>query len=269
MRFDYYTAGIEASPQRVLDCIASQIDLSDVEPATPKNGYERAYNVTRGDTVHARVQFGGTNVGTRVYASASGDASPEFARIIRDEFPEHLLIRADVAIDYCESGAWDSLSTLALEVADKYRLKVKHSGDFHRQQDGRTLYIGSRKSPVFQRVYEKGKQQNTDPDWVRAEVEIKPKTERAREAFAKAQPADMWAAAKWSQSFLRTLTDVVGIRPAPPGTVRTKTDHERALEHLARQYGRILGVELERVGGDVAAFGQFVADLIIEVRSDT
>lgn len=266
MRFDYYKAGIEAKPDHVIGFISSQIDLSDVEATTPKNGYERAYSVKRGDSVHAVVQFGGSNVGTRVCAHASGEASPEFAEIIRGEFPEHLLLRADVAIDYCESGAWDSLYAFALENADRFGVKVKHNGDFHRQEDGRTVYIGSRQSPVFHRIYEKGKKEKANPDWVRAELELKPKTASARAIYAKCNPEQMWFASKWSQSFLTTLTGAAGIQPAPPGTVRVKTDHERALEHLARQYGKILGVELERLGGDVAEFGQYIADLITQVR---
>lgn len=36
-----------------------------------------------------------------------------------------------------------------------------------------TLYFGSRESEMFVRIYEKGKQLNTDLDWVRVELEIK------------------------------------------------------------------------------------------------
>lgn len=266
MRFDYYTASIDAKPDHVIGLIASKIDLSDIEPASPKNGFERAYNIVRGGDVHARIQYGGPSVGNRVWVSASGDRSPEFAAMVREEYPDHLLLRADVAIDYCESGAWDSLSALALETADSFGIKVKHLGDFHRQEDGRTLYIGSRQSPVMHRLYEKGKAENTNPDWVRAELELKPKTVSSRAIYAKCDPEQMWFASKWSQHFLTTLTGAVGIQPAPPGTVRAKTDRERALEHLAKQYGRILGVELERLGGDVAEFGQYIADLISQVR---
>lgn len=266
MKFDYYKAGIEAKPDHVIGFISSQIDLSDVEATSPKNGYERAYNIKRGDKVHAVIQYGGASVGTRVCAHASGDASPEFAEMIRSEFTDHLLIRADVAIDYCESGAWDSLAGLAIENADRYGVNVDHRGDFHGEKRGRTLYMGSRQSPVFHRIYEKGKREKANPDWVRAELELKPKTASSRAIYAKCNAEQMWFASKWSQNFLTTLTGAFGMQPAPPGTVRGKTDHERALEHLAKQYGRILGVELERHGGDVAEFGQYIAELISQVR---
>jgi hypothetical protein len=264
MRFDYYTAGIDEKPSHVIGMFESYFDLCDVIATTPKNGYERAYNIKRGDTVHARLQFGGQNVGGRVWASASGNQSVQFAEIVREEYRDHLLLRADVAIDYCESGAWDSLAALAIENADTYRIKVKHLGDFHRQEDGRTLYIGSRNSPVMHRLYEKGKQTGGDPNHVRAELELKPKTLKAREIYARCNPEQMWFASKWSQHFLATLTGASGMQPAPPGTVRDKTDHQRALEHLAKQYGRILGIELERLGGDVTQFGQYIADLITQ-----
>ncbi|MGN3259326.1 hypothetical protein ACTFZ5_32725, partial [Pseudomonas aeruginosa] len=143
-RFDWYTASIGASPQTVLDCLHDAFEMSDVKPSTPHNGYERAYSVIRGETVLARVQFGGSSVGARVWANASGEQAPAFARVIRENFNGHRLLRADVAIDYDEEGAWDSLSTLAIQTADAYRLKVQHVGDFHRQKDGRTINIGSR-----------------------------------------------------------------------------------------------------------------------------
>jgi len=38
---------------------------------------------------------------------------------------------------------------------------------------GQTVYIGSRSSPLFMRVYDKGAEQGTGEDWVRVEVEMK------------------------------------------------------------------------------------------------
>ncbi len=38
---------------------------------------------------------------------------------------------------------------------------------------GQTVYIGSRASHLFLRVYDKGKEQHTDEDWTRVEIEMK------------------------------------------------------------------------------------------------
>lgn len=264
MRFDYYTASIDAKADRVLDYLNSSFECSDITPATPKNGYERAYNIVRGDSVLARVQWGGNSVGTRVWASASGDRAPAFAAVVRDEFREHNLIRADVAIDYCEPGAWDILYALGLETADKFGLKVTHVGDYHRKQGGRTLYIGSRTSAAMKRIYEKGKQTGGDPDHVRAELELKPQNAKAKQVYAYASPEQMWMATRWTQYVLRFLMGVNGVQPAPPGTIRQLTDDERALEFMAKQYGNILRRKLDLLGGDVESFGLFVAQLVAQ-----
>lgn len=264
MRFDYYTASIEAKPQHVLGFLNESFEQSDIVPTAPKNGYERAYNVVRGDSVLSRVQWGGSAVGTRVWASASGDRSPEFADAVRSEFRGHNLLRADVAIDYCEPGAWESLYSLGLETADRFNLKVSHVGDYHREQDGRTLYIGSRNSAAFERIYEKGKQTGGDPNHVRAELELKPQNAKAKQVYAYASPEQMWMATRWTQHVIKVLTGSEGMQPAPPGTIRTRTDDERALDFMARQYGNILRRKLEALGGDVESFGLFVASLIAD-----
>lgn len=262
MRFDYYTASIDTKPQIVLDTLAASFDLSDVEATTPKNGYERSYKIVRGDRVLAKVMYGGPGVGSRVWACATGENAPDFAGIVRAEFAGHNLLRADVAIDYCESGAWDSLYNYAVSVADRHRLKVEHRGDYHRQVDGRTVYLGSRTSSAFQRTYEKGKQTGGDPDHVRVELEVKPQNAKAKLLYALASPEQMLLATRWTQDYYTLLEGITGARPAPPGTLRTKTDDERALEFMARQYGNVLRRKLESMGGDVETFGLYIAGLI-------
>lgn len=259
MKFDYYTASIDAKPDVVIDYLHSSFPLAEVVTSTPKNGYERACNVVRDDLVLARIQWGGKATGTRTWASASGDRAHQFASVIRDEFKEHNLLRADVAEDYCEEGAWDSLYNLGIETADKFSLKVRHVGDYHRQEDGRTLYIGSRSSPAMQRIYEKGKQLGGDPNHVRSELEVKPQNAKAKQVYAYASPEQMWLATKWSQYVLGVLTGVTGMQPAPLGTVREISDDDRALEFMFKQYGNVLRRKLEAMGGDIESFGLFLA----------
>ena len=262
-RFDWYTASIGAEPAEVISRFESSFDLSDVQASTPKNGYERAYNFVRGSTVLARVQFGGSSVGSNVWAASSGDCAPDFADVVRGHYPVHNLLRADVAIDYDEPGAWDSLSGLAIATADAFGLKVRHVGDFHREQDGRTLYIGSRSSAAMQRLYEKGKQLGQSVDWVRAELELKPQSSVAKAAYASASPEQMFLATKWTRSIWEALNGPTQLlRPCPPGSVKVKSDDDRALDFMAKQYGNVLRRKLESLGGDVEAFGLFVAGLI-------
>ena len=264
-RFDWYTASIDTDPHDLIGCFVASFDLSEVQASTPKNGYERAYNLVRGSTVLARFQFGGSNVGGNVWANASGEQAPAFAEIVRDRFRAHNLLRADVAIDYDEPGAWDSLSALAIQTADSFGLKVKHVGDFHRQEDGRTLYIGSRTSAAMQRLYEKGKQLGQSPDWVRAELELKPQNSRAKAAYASASPEQMFMATKWTKHIWEVLNGPsAALRPCSVGTIRQKTDDERALEFMAKQYGNVLRRKLDALGGDIEMFGLYVAGIVAQ-----
>jgi len=261
--FDWYTASIPTGAQDVLDVLAGAYELSDIQPSTPKMGYERAYSVVRGETVLARVQFGGSSVGTNVWACATGEHAAEFAGIVRGSFPGHNLLRADVKLDYDEEGAWESLSALAIETADRFKLKVEHHGDFHRAENGRTLNIGSRSSAAFERIYEKGKQLGQSPNWVRAELELKPQNPKAKLLYASASPEAMYMATKWTRHLYEVLNGPsAAFRPAPAGTVRKKSDDDRALEFMARQYGNVLRRRLEAMGGDIEAFGMYIAGLI-------
>lgn len=262
MRFDYYTASIDAKPEIVIGYLESEFDLADVEACTPRNGYERAYKLVRGDQVLSTVMYGGNSVGGRVWASASGENAPLFSELVRKEFNGHNLLRADVAIDYCEAGAWDSLHAHALEVADRHNVKVKYQGDFHRGLDGRTVYLGSRQSAAFQRTYEKGKQTGGDPDHVRVELELKPQNQKAKLVYSYASPEQMLLATRWTQDYYKILEGITGIRPAAPGTIRKKSDDERALEFMASQYGNVLRRKLESLGGDLETFGMFIAGLL-------
>jgi hypothetical protein len=262
MRFDFYNASIDADPRVIIDYLESSLDLADVVPTSPRNGYQMAYKLVRGDNLLSTVMWGGQNVGNGVWASATGENAPEFAELIREKFQDHRLLRADIAIDYCESGAWESLSSHALATADRHNLKVEHRGDFHREIGGRTIYVGSRKSAAYQRTYEKGKQLGADPDYVRVELELKPQNLRAKELYAAATPEQMLMATRWTQDYYTILADITGIRPIAPGTIRKKSDDERAMEHMFKQYGHILRRKLESMGGDAESFGMYIAGLL-------
>jgi len=82
--------------------------------------------------------------------------------------------RCDVAIDFHDSGIpvyeyWkDRLEERAEARRGKTELKLTPKGD--------TINIGSRTSDKCMRIYDKGKEQHTQDDWVRFEIEIKGKT---------------------------------------------------------------------------------------------
>jgi DNA relaxase NicK len=113
--------------------------------------------------------------------------------------------------------------------------------------------MGGRKSAVFARLYEKGKQlrgRALDPrgistDLVRLEVQVRPEGP-ARERAAAGAPEEAYGYADWTRELARRVLDIevdrVHIKE------RRESDDERALEWLVRQYGDHLQRLAEREG---------------------
>jgi len=85
MHFDWYRATIDHSPRYVIDAIQSCYELSDVLPGRPFYGYEKAYDVIRGESRLATIMWGG-NTGTRTLAEASGQHAEVFTGNVRELF---------------------------------------------------------------------------------------------------------------------------------------------------------------------------------------
>jgi DNA relaxase NicK len=245
MKWDWYAASLEASPDHLLGELVSAWELADVEGDRPLHGYHEAAVVKRGDSTLARVMWGG-NPGTHVVST--GQDAPVLQSALREKFPDHRVTRCDVAEDFKAPDAWDRLYALGLRVADRHNAKTSLMGDYHRAQDGRTLYLGTPKSVGQVRIYEKGIQTRTDPDWVRVEIAARPKRLDARERLASAEPAQVWGVTGWSKDLAERLgaSDLERIRA---GTVWDPTSDEQAWEWLCRQYGKLLGRKADALGG--------------------
>ena len=165
----------------------------------------------------------------------------------------------DAAEDFDGEGTWERLYGVCLALADERGLKIDQAGDWHRGIAGRTFYVGGRKSAVFARLYEKGKQlrglaldggADISADLVRLEVQVRPDGP-ARMVAAAGAPEEAFGYADWSRELLgRVLgldVDRVHIRE------RRESDDARAIEWLVRQYGEHLERLAERRGGWAAA----------------
>lgn len=130
---------------------------------------------------------------------------------------------------------------------------------------GKTDYLGSRSSPVFGRIYEKGKQVLSRGDhvewdevpeglgpagldgWVRCEIEVKPKHPLARESLARMSPDEVWGCCAWANE----LRSEMGHLAAPRfdvGSVWRPSNTERLYRALLRQYGRFLDEQAADLG---------------------
>lgn len=269
MMFDWYQAGVVDSPDYILAHLRDAFEMSDIERAKPRNGYEQAARIARGPTTLCEALWGG-NTGDRVLVLGTGSNASPVASLVRSEWPDHHLVRADVAEDYDEPDAFEILSSMMLNIADKHRLKVTHYGDWHRCENGRTLYVGSRQSPVMARLYEKGIEQrvkgyspSASPDWVRLEIEVKPKRHDARKHLATLQPDDFMACSPWTREvaqclFQSSLEAITGL-----GTIKRMSDDDRALAALVKQYGGLLQ-RLESGEGSWENLGRLLGRLVGE-----
>lgn len=265
--FDWYSAGIDRGISEVQAALREYYPYADLVVARPQHGYTHADKLVDpvGETL-VTFMYGGKAQGSRVHVFATGAAARKFACVVREVFPDHHLTRADVALDYDEPGAYQSLYAHGVKVSRQTSTTNRYVGPADAQMDestvqGRTLYVGARSSVSMLRIYEKGKKDDRSrPDWVRVEYEFKPSNEAARLHYAKVSPSEILAATKLGVTFYKPLGAVVKADPVPAGTVRAPTSHERSLEALRRQYTATMLKQLELCGGDLHAFALSLLD---------
>lgn len=246
--FDYYQASVDASPEHVIPALHEMFPYSSVDSERATNGYERACVIHRGDSKLVRVQWGG-NTGDMTQIRGTGEHAPACASAIRSIWPEHRLQRADVCEDYSEEGVWETMSDYGLYLADQFALKIDQRGDWQRDDKmgkGRTLYIGSRQSLAYLRIYEKGKEKAvrsggdcTDPHHVRAEAEIKPQNKVQGFALAKLEPRDYWRCSPWLNQY-STILFRQNMERIRLHTVKKVSNDEMALRFMLKQYGGVM-----------------------------
>lgn len=247
--FDWYAATIDANPALVVDRLAAALG-ADARPAKGRFGYTEAVELVKASATIATVLAGG--IYSKPYAWASGQDSEEFAAVLRREWSgAHAVARMDSRIDFVGEGTdshtWDILFNAVVEFAKSRGLTTSIQGDYlDGGKAGRTLYVGSRKSMVFLRLYEKSQEIQARSrtrsgavarDWVRVEIELKPR-KVARDHAATATARDAWGYAKWTRDLLSELTglDV----PRTQIAEWRQSDDERSFEWLAQQYGPTL-----------------------------
>lgn len=246
--FDYYQGSVNATPDSVIPAFVERFDFSAVDSAKATNGYERACLIHRGDNKLVTIQWGG-NTGDMTQIKGTGQNAAQVAEIIRELYPHHRLQRADVAEDYSEPDIFKTLTDHAIYLAEHYKLKLDQRGDWVRGDPmgkGRTLYVGSRQSPAFLRLYEKGKEKAVrsgsecaDPDHSRAEIEIKPQNKQQGFALSRLEPRDYWRVTPFLNEYSKILftTDMERIRLH---NVTKLSDDERAFQMMLKQYGNVM-----------------------------
>jgi len=269
--FDAYCATVYAPPEPLVDelqCLMESAGFVSLVTEGPKVKFYANNTVLVDPKGHRwlSVKSGGSN--PHPWVECSGRASEALSRHLRGGI-RHRPTRIDHAHDLRAAGLFDRMHDYAKALCKKHNLKLGYGGDWNTPDAGRTVYVGSRKSQVCVRIYEKGLEYAhrvgepvTDQlrQWVRFELEFKPQTRTAKQIAHTLEGPQLWGSTVWSnqlaQEVLSMPTEIVSIRE------RRESNRERALRFMATQYGAHLRALLDdECKGDVTEFGRAIADL--------
>jgi len=158
----------------------------------------------------------------------------------------HYVMRCDSALDlrgYPDS--FDRLAEALGRLCAQININTENRGDWSTGRKGRTLYLGSRTSDAFLRFYEKGKQLGGADDWLRFEVQAQPSKMNKKMALAYMSPFQVFSSCQIGQAVLGML----GLEPdlkAISSEERERTDKDRALRHMIKQYANTLAYFAKR-----------------------
>lgn len=261
--FDWYQATIDATPQAVQASFLETFG-GEFEETGGRNTYAHG---SKHSALSFTINWGGHNPHPNITAT-SGD-SPAIAQWARDAFPSHRVSRADVAFDFSFPRSFDTIRSIIEPLARERGVSIALLGDPAEndpdypedKRRGRTLYLGSPKSDMRLRLYEKGFErrgagvEHIDPNLSRLEVVARPK--KAHKALAATlSPFAIVGLSKWIAG---AVAAVVGDHPAIiPANIKRDTTTDERLAHLARQYGRTLREVIDEVG-----WGRFVETMSI------
>lgn len=281
--------------QKWLDDIYQAFDGMNLEYIPNKSGrnhYEHSARILHEGTEFASVCWGGFSQNNTVMFSMMGTGCAQVkdwthAVNVFKELPKAKLTRLDIALDVFDGS---------LKLEDVYATRTDRSqwrngkqgrppafkpiGDMYEQgRDGRTLYVGTRDSDIYTRIYEKGlqlfsKMTNNevvnDPrkmeyqleegsapfklgDYVRFEVEFKAKT-TVLPLHALLNPDGYFAGAyPFAASLLKGVNPVQRLRLENVAMA----DLESSLQQVRHQYGAILATAAQIYGAQ-AAWGMLV-----------
>lgn len=257
--FDQYNCTFhERDPLEVIRAIEQAEPFALITPDRPKSGYQVGQVFTHGGEAMARVWWQG-NPG--VHVRVHGGNAERLAPVLR-ALGGHLVTRVDSREDWIEAGLFDKLAAALIAYAEAHGITINQQGDWVRGQ-GRTLYLGSRTSPVMLRLYEKGYQigieRGGDPNHVRLEVEVKPKGEEARLAVSRWTAGECFGASRWVVEALKTI-GWDHLQAQSIGSVYRPSDDERARLAVQRQYGQVLRRWFDE-SGDLAVFAAELLEL--------
>lgn len=244
-RFDWYSGSFE--PSRASEGVVGSLVDEAPLPCRPRNGYEHAWELRRGGVTVARMMSGSAHEWP--YVEASGRDAVDLSERLRGAGIEHRVARADACVDVVQRDAYAVMESVLVNDLPERVTRTQYvqtkSGE-----TASTLYLGSRKSEVFARVYEKGKESPGQyaPETVRMEVQARPGSPERKAWASSATPQEIMSVPKWAGVMLGMVA--LEQLPTPPRGKRV-SDLDGALAAMAVQYKRRVYELLERNGGDL------------------
>lgn len=262
-RWDWYQSTVQAEcPEKsgLVSALLAAWPLSDLAPARNLNGYHYGAQIQRGGRTLCHFCWGG-NPG--INCKSTGEESPTLAEALRSF--QHMPTRVDACEDWREPGLFDRLAAELTKFATDKGLSINQQGDWVRGE-ARTLYLGSKDSPVRLVLYEKGYELggNAPKDLVRLEVRVRPKR-AARDLVARWQPGEAFGAAWVPDALERIGWD--HLERFKVGTIWRPSDEQRARAALLRQYGAIIEAWADEAGG-WEALGPAIGQTLREQRGE-
>jgi hypothetical protein len=261
VRFDGYSATTtEANHYQLAELFGSGMQAKEGH-GFHQFGHRVGFKDETGSEVGA-VMWGGRQ-GNRTMIEVKGERSPEVVERLRSLFP-HRCTRMDSAADFDAPESFSRLLRTCMAVKRRHRLKGRREGDWEDFPElGRTQYLGSPQSVAMLRLYEKGRQPEylhlARPDWVRAEIQVRPAKE-AKEHFSTVSAADAWGAAAWSRELAGEIL-AEHVDPHPAGTTWRLSERDRALAWMCKQYGAHL-LSLKEDCGSWETFGLTLGEML-------
>lgn len=242
VRFDAYTATLTGpKTDDLMQILFDQVGLNATFYETKgfhNFGKRLAIKDGNGHEFGA-VQYGGHH-GDLLMFEVKGEHSQKAVEALRARF-EHRVTRVDSCADFDAPGSFKRLLKPCTEVKKARGIMGGKAGDWDDfPEKGRTLYLGSKASPVRLRLYEKGLQAEyahlNRPNWVRIEAQVRPKAKTAGEAFSKLDPIAVWGAGRWTRDIAAKVLEA-HVDPHPAGTTYRLSDRETAMRWMCKQYG--------------------------------
>lgn len=187
------------------------------------------------------IRFGSNELGMTLHIEGKGSTTSIISQFLIDNGYKWIITRADIAIDFI--GGFDGLHAICKKYAEDKNVKTRLQGDWEREIDGRTYYVGSPQSESMLRLYEKSEEQWAKgnklypENIVRLEWQFRP-DKKKRQHIVSFDPLHLLS---FSRNISHLFDSVCAIAVAQ--TVLPRSERSSDLEsfyHMLHQYKNII-----------------------------